>query len=130
MDYRSVVSPIGLIEIQPLPYEYGINGLLRIILGIVFAARLLSARTVQRRLQQRGLSVWRHYFGLPCQCSLRRDGDSGEPNDEAGYRRGTMSAFKTSPGSACSILMVVYASNAPRRLLLALDISIETMYLV
>lgn len=33
MNYLTVISPIALVEIQPLSCEYGINGLLRAILN-------------------------------------------------------------------------------------------------
>ncbi|GFU43261.1 transposable element Tcb1 transposase [Trichonephila clavipes] len=42
--------------------------------------------------------------------NTQRDGNSGEPNDKAGYRSGTISSFQTCSSSMCSILM---ALNVP-----------------
>ncbi|GFW08336.1 hypothetical protein TNCV_1656501 [Trichonephila clavipes] len=47
------------------------------------------------------------YFGFHWQSSKDRYGDSGVPNDKAGYRISTMWSLQISPGSAC-ILMAVY----------------------
>ena len=74
-----------------------------------------------------------HYFGFSWQFNIERDGDSGTPNKETGYKNNMMSSFQTIPGSAFSILMAVYIFGVSKKTacsLIAFDISIEALYLV
>lgn len=70
-----------------------------------------------------------HYCGLPWQCNIEKDFNSGAPNDKDVYRKATILSFLMSLGSACIILIAVYVSRVSEeneRRLLAFYIVIGT----
>ncbi|GFU77159.1 hypothetical protein TNCV_1423321 [Trichonephila clavipes] len=65
--------------------------------------------------------ISRHLDRSVLQClanadNLDTDGDYDVSNDKAGDRSSTMLSFKTSPGSACNILMTVYMSGESKEI--------------
>ena len=100
---------------QVLQYHITTSGTINQEIGM-FAACLVSAPTMGRCLQQRGLSARRPllWFFLTIK-GRERNYDLAALNDKAGYRNDPMSSFQTNPGSACRILIVVCMSGGFRR---------------
>ncbi|CAL1268282.1 unnamed protein product [Larinioides sclopetarius] len=126
VDYRSVISPVAMVDIKPLSCEYAVNGLLR------KRACLQHARFPLVQCVDVGSSLncqhGNHNSGFLWQCSIARDCESDAPNNKAGYKNGTASSFQTNPDSACSILMAVHVSGGSEETAccqLAFDIGIR-----